>query len=160
MKFRSSKIIFAALALGFVGSASAIGQQGDSRVQVNGSFTLADEGDDTIISTLQYQSYVTDSLTIGGLFTLTDTGGDSTTIFGVTIKKGFPSASDVVPYVGAAALLLTADALPDDEFIYSISGGADVYVEENFGFNFDATQGLTDDFYEDLILSVGAFYEF
>jgi hypothetical protein len=158
MKFKSLKIVFVSLALGFTGSASAIGQQGDSRVQVNGSFTLADEGDDTIISTLQYQNYVTDSLTLGGLFTLTDTGGDSTTIFGVTIKKGFPSASDVVPYVGAAALLLSSDI--DDEFIYSISGGADVYVEENFGFNFDATQGLTDDFYEDLVLSFGAFYEF
>ena len=34
---------------GFTGSASAIGQQGDSRIQVNGSFILADEGDDTLL---------------------------------------------------------------------------------------------------------------
>ena len=148
------------LAFGFAGSAAAIGQEGDSRIQINGSFILADEGDDTLISTLQYQKYTSDSLLLGGLFSLTDTGGNSSTTFGVTVKKGFPSGSDTVPYIGAAALLLSSDFYDDDEFVYSVSGGADVYVAEDFGFNFDATQGLTDDFYEDLTLSFGAFYEF
>lgn len=158
MKFRSSKLIIAALALGFVGSASALPQEGDSRLQVNGALIMAEEGDDTTLINLQYQKYLSNSLTLGGIASITDSAGFSSNTFGVTIKKGFPSASDVVPYVGAAGLLLSSDI--DDEFVYSISGGADVYVEENFGFNFDATQGLTDDFYEDLILSFGAFYEF
>jgi hypothetical protein len=48
MKFKSIKILSVLLALGFTGSASAIGQQGDSRIQVNGSFILADEGDDAL----------------------------------------------------------------------------------------------------------------
>jgi hypothetical protein len=160
MKFKSIKILSVLLALGFTGSASAIGQQGDTRLQVNGSFTFADEGDDTLLTSLQYQRYTSDSLLLGGVFTLSDTGGNSTTNFGATIKKSFPSGSDTVPYIGAAALLLSSDSLDDDEFVFSVSGGADLYVAENFGFNFDATQGLTSDFYEDLILSFGAFYEF
>ncbi|MDC1286376.1 hypothetical protein N8198_00665 [Gammaproteobacteria bacterium] len=103
---------------------------------------------------------MSDSLLVGGIASISEAGGNNTTTLGVTVKKGFPSGSDTVPYVGAAALLLSSDFLPDDEFVYSISGGADVYVDENFGFNFDATQGLTDDEYNDLTLSVGAFYEF
>ena len=160
MKFKSLKIVFVLLALGFTGPVSALGQQGDSRVQVNASLIMADEGDDTTFATGQYQKYMTDSLLLGGIASIIDGGGFTTTTLGVTVKKAFPSGQDMVPYVGAAGLLLSSDFEDDDEFVYSISGGADVYVDENFGFNFDATQGLSDDEYNDLTLSFGAFYEF
>ena len=144
--------------LGYTGSALAIGQAGDTRIQANGSMILAETGDDTIISILQFQSYTSDTLVVGGYLAITDSGGFSTSTIGITVKNTFPSGSDSVPYVGAAGLLLSNDF--DDEFVYSVNAGVDIYVEENFGYNFDVTQGLTSDHYEDTTLSFGGFYEF
>ena len=157
MKSIALKTFCLLLMLGFTGSAFAIGQAGDSRIQVNGQIILAEEGEDTTLIILQLQYYTSDTTIVGGSFTWIESAGFETTITGVTFKNTFPSGGDTVPYVGAGAFFYSDDF--DDEFIYSVNAGVDLYLEENFGFNFDVNKGLSDD-YEDTILSVGGFYEF
>jgi hypothetical protein len=136
----------------------AAGQEGDTRIQVNGSLTFAEQGDDTITVFGQMQKYQSDDFVIGGLIMISDTGGSKFTLLGATAKKIFPSQTDLVPYVAGNGLLLSSDFA--DEFVFSVSGGADMYIDENYGYNFDATKGLSANKYEDLVLSFGMFYEF
>jgi hypothetical protein len=158
MKSLVLKVFCLLFVLGYTGSALAVGQAGDSRLQANGSLILAEQGDDTTIIIAQFQSYRTDTLLLGAYLANFDSGGFASSTIGITVKNTFPSGSDSVPYVGAAGLLLSNDF--DDEFVYSVNAGVDIYVEENFGYNFDVTQGLTSDEYEDTTLSFGGFYEF
>ncbi len=134
------------------------GQTGDTRLQINGSMTFAEVGDDRIMVMGQMQKYQTDDFVIGGSAMISESGGFSFTTIGATAKKIFPSAEQLVPYVAGSGLLLSSDA--NNDFVISVSGGADMYIDENYGYNFDATKGLSSGKYEDLVFSFGMFYEF
>ncbi|MFT5218417.1 MAG: hypothetical protein ACI9LO_001278 [Planctomycetota bacterium] len=153
-----AKAALMSTALLFSASASAIGQEGDSRIQANGSFILANTGDDTIFASIQLQTYASDTLAYGFVYSITESGGFSTVSLGGSAKAIFPSESEAVPYVGAQGLFLASDTF--DELVFGVSAGADFYFAENAGYNFDVTQGLTSDFYEDTTFSFGLFYEF
>lgn len=158
---KNNLIAASSLLIGLITSSAtfAAGQAGDSRIQANGSLTQSDYGD-TIQITLQGQRYLSDILVAGATYTMSDSSGFSFHLIGANGKYLFPGVSqneDIVPYAGGAGMLILGDI--DTSIALTISGGADIYIDENFGYNLDASKGLTSD-YEDLRLSFGMFYEF
>lgn len=145
------KVIALASTLGLSTGAIAAGEAGDVRIQFNGTST-----DAYTFLTGSIQKYQSDVLVLGGTVSLSDFA----TVFGGEAKMIMPSADAVVPYfAGSAAMFIPDNANVDSELVLAISGGVDVYIAENAGYNFDVEIGLSD-LNDETTFSFGMFYEF